>query len=107
MRPYCNFGATVSPALIATALIAIITRASLYGQSGTGGVNGIVTDPARAAIPGATVVLKNTGTNIETTATSNASGFFTFLNVQPGQYTLTVKTTGFKAAQIPEFPVAV
>src|SRR5438445_9167756 len=93
--------------VLLAALLALCAAAFLYGQSAAGGVNGTVTDPARAAIPGATVALRNTATNIETTGASNASGLFIFVNVQPGRYTLTVKTPGFKSAQVPEFTVAV
>src|SRR5258705_12333517 len=85
----------------------ILCASLLYGQAATGGVNGTVTDPARAAIPGATATLHNTATNIDTTANTNGNGFFTFVNVQPGQYSLTVKTAGFKAAQVAEFTVGV
>src|SRR4051812_42985500 len=92
--------------IYAAALLALCATA-LYGQSATGGVNGTVTDPARAAVPGATVVLRNTATNIENTASTNNSGLFTFVNVQPGQYTLNVKGAGFKAAQVPTFTVGV
>jgi hypothetical protein len=53
------------------------------------------------------VVLHNTATNIQAIATTNANGFFTFINVQPGRYALTIKTAGFKAAQVPEFTVGV
>jgi len=79
----------------------------LFGQAANGGVNGTVTDPAKASIPGATVILKNRGTNIENTALTNASGVFTFINVQPGQFTLTVRGPGFKLAEVPEFTVGV
>src|SRR5690348_9835665 len=92
-----------------TILIALtaLCAAALYGQAATGGVNGTVTDPKRAAVAGAMVTLHNTGTNIDSVATTNGNGFLTFVNVQPGQYTLTVKTAGFKAAQVPEFVVGV
>src|SRR5262245_14513331 len=97
-----NPGTILFATLLALGLVAL-----LYGQSASGEVNGTVTDPAGAAIPGAAVVLRNTATNIETTSGTNASGLFTFVNVQPGLYTLAIKTTGFKSAQVPEFTVAV
>lgn len=90
-----------------TAVIFCESGICLFGQAATGGVNGTVTDPAKAAIPGATVTLKNLGTNIENTAPTNASGVFTFINVQPGQYTFTVKDPGFKTAEVPQFTVGV
>jgi len=92
--------------VLRTILLAACAAALLYGQAATGGANGTVTDPAGAAVPGATVVLRNTATNLETAATSNSSGLFTFVNVQPGAYTLTVRHPGFKAARA-EFAVGV
>src|SRR5437868_9044154 len=93
--------------VLLAALLALCAASLMYGQSAAGGVNGTVSDPARAAVPGATVTLRNVATNIETTAMTNGNGFFTFVNVQPGQYNLTVKTAGFRAAQVPEFTVGV
>ncbi|SRR5579884_488617 len=77
------------------------------GQTATGQVNGTVTDQSKAAVPAATAILVNRATGIETRASTNASGFFTFINVSPGVYTLRIEAAGFRAAQIPEFTVGV
>ncbi|HLW68631.1 MAG TPA: carboxypeptidase regulatory-like domain-containing protein, partial [Gemmataceae bacterium] len=93
--------------VFAMLLVAVSMPGLLHSQTATGGVNGTITDPAKAAVPGATVTLRNTATNLQTTANSNSSGFFTFVNVQPGPYTLSVTHPGFKAVRLPEFTVGV
>jgi Carboxypeptidase regulatory-like domain/TonB-dependent Receptor Plug Domain len=65
-------------------------------QSISGSISGTVVDPKGLAIPGATVVLTNTGTSVQLTATSNDEGRFEFPSILPGTYDLTVELTGFK-----------
>src|SRR5436305_7592587 len=79
----------------------------MYGQTASGQVNGTVTDPAGAAIAGARVVLLSQATSIQSETQTNTSGFFTFVNVQPGSYVLSVETAGFKTAHLSNFTVAV
>jgi hypothetical protein len=78
-----------------------------YAQTATGQVNGTVTDTSSAAIPGATIRLTNEGTNITMQAQTNATGYYLFLNVQPGPYTLHVEMSGFRSERVSTFNVAV
>ena len=78
-----------------------------YAQTATGQVNGTVTDTSGAAIPGATIRLTNEGTNITMQAQTNATGYYLFLNVQPGPYTLHVEMSGFRSERVSTFNVAV
>jgi hypothetical protein len=80
---------------------------AVSAQTSTGGVNGTVTDPNGAAVPGSTVTLVNKATNIEKQAATNESGYFTFVNVNPGTYSLRVEARGFSTAQTPPFDVGV
>src|SRR5262249_14768049 len=88
-------------------ILLIAMCATIFGQTSTGEVNGTVTDPAGAAVPGAIVKLINQATKIETSARPNPSGYFIFVNVRPGVYVLRIEAQGFKAAQIPAFDVGV
>src|SRR6266545_1176743 len=72
----------------------------VVGQTSMGGVNGTVTDSTGAVVPGATVTLVNQATNVRAERLSNNSGFFTFVNVRPGPYVLTVELSGFNKAQL-------
>ncbi len=57
---------------------------------------GNVTDPSKAVIPGAAISAQNINTNQTHETVSNASGSYTFTNLQPGVYTLKVSLQGFK-----------
>lgn len=82
--------------LFGVLLVAMLAPLAL-GQAATGAVNGTVTDTSGAVVPGATVTLQNRDTNVEQSAKSNAAGVFAFLNVTPGNYSLRVEMSGFKA----------
>jgi hypothetical protein len=66
------------------------------GQSLTsGGVTGTVTDPSGAAVPNATVTLKNNDTGAAASVTSNDTGAYRFALLNPGSYTVSVAAPGF------------
>src|SRR3954470_10865819 len=60
------------------------------------GILGNVTDASGGAVPGANVVIVNTGTNAVSQATTNNEGFFTAPSLPVGGYSVTVEKTGFK-----------
>lgn len=76
-------------------LLAIIGSPS-NAQSTFGSVVGNVTDPTGAALSGTQVVLTNLGTNEKRTESTNADGFYQFVNVNPGQYSVETSKSGFK-----------
>jgi hypothetical protein len=61
-------------------------------------ISGVVTDNQGAAVPGATVTIKNEGTGVETVLTSNEAGLYTSPPLVLGTYSVTVDLTGFKKA---------
>ena len=88
-------------------LAALLATASATAQTSMGGVSGMVVDSSGARVPGATVTLTNTATNVSNVRQTNDSGFYTFVNVRPGSYTLTVELQGFSKASLETFNVAV
>src|SRR5271155_2247408 len=68
---------------------------ALHAQTITGNINGTVTDPSGAVIPGAKVTATNTETNVQTPTTSNNDGIYNIRFLQVGQYTVTVAAQGF------------
>src|SRR3989442_1875625 len=64
-------------------------------QLTTATVQGDVRDEKGGSVAGATVEVKNLDTNFVRTETTNADGHFTFLNLAPGRYTLTISQKGF------------
>ncbi len=59
-------------------------------------IQGVVTDPDGASISGATVTLKNLGTNQTLTATTDDNGIYNFSALPPSTYSVTVEKAGFK-----------
>ncbi|HUY82459.1 MAG TPA: carboxypeptidase regulatory-like domain-containing protein [Acidobacteriaceae bacterium] len=66
-----------------------------FGQAGRGAISGTVTDQTGAIIPGAKVTLLNTSTGVATHTTSNASGNYAFISLNPGAYRITASQKGF------------
>ena len=61
----------------------------------TGSIGGVVSNPNKEVVAGASVTVKNTGTNKEDTATTDDTGRFKVANLQPGVYAVTVNSSGF------------
>src|SRR5260370_4198366 len=74
----------------------LVVAASASAEKVTGLITGTVTDPSGAAVPGATVTVVNERTSATRSATTNEQGSFSFPELDPGVYTLTVNKTGFK-----------
>src|SRR5215470_5144833 len=66
-----------------------------WGQEFRGKIQGLVTDPSRAVIPGVTITLHNIKTGIQTVKITNETGLYRFDNVDPGSYTLAAELPGF------------
>ena len=66
-----------------------------HAQTITGNINGTVTDPSGAIIPGAKVTATNTDTNVQSSTTSNNDGIYNIRFLQIGHYTLKVVAPGF------------
>src|SRR5947209_9372570 len=83
----------------AALLTAFITSITVYAQKITGDISGTVTDASGAAVSGAVVRAQNTGTGENQTATTNDTGFFRIVNLNPGEYRLSVGASGFKTME--------
>ena len=67
-----------------------------YGQDTNASLSGTVTDQTSAAIPDAKLSLSNAATGFTSTFTSDGAGQFTFRNLTPGTYNLSVAAKGFQ-----------
>ena len=59
-------------------------------------IQGVVTDPTGAVIPGATLTLKNLSTNESITRTSGADGVYNFNALPADHFVLTAEKDGFQ-----------
>jgi hypothetical protein len=80
--------------LVCAALFAAATPAA--AQAVSGGLVGNLTDQSGLALPGATVTITETNTNISYTATTNESGYYTFPSLKDGTYKVAGELSGFK-----------
>ena len=65
-------------------------------QVESGQISGTVMDQSGAVVPGATVTIKNSGTNALRTATTSANGAFIVTGLEPATYLVTVDAASFK-----------
>lgn len=68
----------------------------VQGQAIQSTILGTVTDPSGAVVTGATVTVKNEGTNIERTMVTDENGDYRIAGLEPGNYQVSVTTPGFK-----------
>jgi hypothetical protein len=68
----------------------------VYGQITASTLNGNITDSTGASVPGATITVKNIGTNLTRQATSDAQGRYSVSQLPPGTYTIWVVSNGFQ-----------
>ena len=94
--------------LVAAGTVGIlIAGGPVIAQTSMGTVQGTVKDATGAVLPGAMVVLVNEATNVRSERVTNSSGYYVFVNVRPGTYTLTVEMQGFSKAEVTAFTVGV
>jgi uncharacterized membrane protein YeaQ/YmgE (transglycosylase-associated protein family) len=70
------------------------------GQRATGDVTGTVLDQTGAVVAGARVTLTADGQSLSREVLSNSDGQFSFANVAPGTFQLTVSLVGFTAQKL-------
>lgn len=66
-----------------------------FAQTPTGSLKGVIS-AADGAIPNATITIKFTATGKTQTATTDGEGAFSFVQLEPGNYSITVTANGFK-----------
>jgi hypothetical protein len=95
------------PFAFALAVLLLTHSTALQAQTDQGRIVGTVTDSNGAVVPGATVVVKNTRTGEERTATSTAEGYYQVVSLKPSVYTATANATNFAATTVNDIQVSV
>src|SRR6266545_3966982 len=93
--------ATLAMALLFGALAARSDAQVLYGS-----IVGNAADASKAAVPGAAVTILHKETNLARETVTRSDGSYTFVNVQPGTYTVRVVLAGFKESVKENVPVS-
>jgi hypothetical protein len=68
----------------------------VWPQFELGSILGVVTDPSRVAVAGATVEIRSLSTNVKREVTTSASGEYNSLPLQPGRYAISIRQQGFR-----------
>src|SRR5438067_1018075 len=63
---------------------------------GTGTVQGVVSDPSGAVVPGATVTATSEATGTKTVRQTTGTGYYVISPLPAGQYSVTVTASGFQ-----------
>jgi hypothetical protein len=84
----------------------LVVTLSLHAQTFRGGVNGAVTDPSGAVIPGAAVEAMNNATGVILKTVTSSGGEFEFQDLPLGTYTVTVTGTGFRTEKVANVPIS-
>jgi hypothetical protein len=92
-----KFGRVLFGSLILALSFFGISSASRAQTGNSGTINGTVTDPTSAAIPGATVTIDNPVSGYHQSTTTGATGNFSFANVPFNPYHMTVTAKGFSS----------
>jgi hypothetical protein len=87
----------VSISLMLTSMVfVLLATLSLSAQTFRGTILGTVTDPSGAVVPGAKVMVKNSGTGLERSTETSADGSYALPELPIGTYSVTVTQTGFQ-----------
>ncbi len=92
-------GPAVRKAVILSALLAallMLFRLPALAQEGT--IVGTVVDPSGAAVPNATVTIRNINTGLVRNVKTNSSGYYVAADLPVGNYTAGATARGFKQA---------
>lgn len=81
--------------LVSITAALLLTAVSVWAQ-GTASIDGTVLDKTQSLVPSAKVTLTNIDTGQARTASVSGQGFFTFSDLNPGNYSVKVAASGFK-----------
>ena len=82
--------------LTITCLLAIFSGQSVNAQVFYGSIVGAVTDPSGAAVPNASIAIKDTATGQTREVKSDTGGRYTISDVQAGTYEVKITASGFR-----------
>ncbi len=86
--------------LLVVLLLVLVFVLSATAQTFRGAINGTVTDPSGAVVPGAHVKATNKATSIDYSSESTSDGQFAFQDLPVGAYKVTVVAAGFPNLEV-------
>src|SRR5262247_3269510 len=92
-----NSSASSFSHFLSLSLLLIAIAVTAAAQAPTASIRGIVSDPSKAIISGASVTATNKATGATRNATTNSAGEYQFSALPPGDYEVKVTMQGFKS----------
>ncbi len=89
--------------VLGVAAIPFIAAAVSFGQATSvngGSIQGTITDPSGAVLPGAAIVIKGLDTGFSRSLTADSAGFYSVGPLNPGNYTVNVGLPGFESLSV-------
>src|SRR5262245_12521414 len=82
--------------MMIASLFALALAAPVFGQqAATATIEGVVTDPQNALVPGAKITVKNVDTGLTREITTDVSGIYRIAALPPGAYEIRAGAKGF------------
>jgi hypothetical protein len=88
-------------------LVLLLWVTAALGQTSRGTISGTIVDPTGAIVTGAAVKFEQVGTGLTGSTVTTNAGLFSFTDLPPGTYTITVTQTGFATQRIQQVRVEV
>jgi hypothetical protein len=87
---------TLMTLLFVTAMVGYGQATSVNG----GSIQGTITDPSGAVVPGASITITGTDTGLVRAVTTDSAGFYSVGPLNPGNYNITVTRSGFQKLSV-------
>ena len=85
--------------IVANCIFSLAFAGIAWGQSTYGEFVGTVLDPSGSAVPNCVVRAVNKGTSAARSTLTDTSGSYTLVNMEPGEYDITVQAPGFEVTK--------
>lgn len=91
--------------LVISLMLNLMSARPLLGQRTLGGLTGVITDTQGEILMGAVVTLVGEQTGLKRSQTSGSNGFYDFVNLPIGTYTLSLSKDGFETQKMSGIPI--
>src|SRR5207244_2791571 len=95
------------PTAVCRLLLTLALGTSAMWAQFNSGLEGTVFDQTGAAVPNASVVLREVNTGVEHSTATSSAGSYRFTALPAGIFTLTVKATGFESAVLDKISIQI